>query len=154
MSHHHPELTLFERLMLEALGSIVHELRAIRHELEPPTPTFIFFKESTMLDPVAGNTLVYTGILSPSGAQFSAGTSFAVTSSDPNAAASVDATGLIVTIALNAQFVDDPANPMSVTYTASGIIPNPATAPTSITATIQPTVPALTPTAITFQQTT
>lgn len=74
--------------------------------------------------------------------------------SDPNAAASVDATGLIVTIALNAQFVDDPANPMSVTYTASGIIPNPATAPTSITATIQPTVPALTPTAITFQQTT
>ena len=121
------------------------------------TPTAISFKEITMLSATAGNTLVYTGTLSPSGSQFSTGTSFAVVSSDPNAAPSVDATGLVVTIALNASFVDDPATPLTVTYTASGITPVPSTSPTSLTATITPTVPTPptpTPTGIDFQQTT
>ena len=111
-----------------------------------------------MLDPVAGNTLVYTGVLSPAGSQFSAGTSFAVVSNYPNVAPTVDASGLVVTIPLPADFVDDPANPFSVAYTASGIVPVPADSPTSITATITPSIPTPpttdTTTSIAFSQTT
>lgn len=109
------------------------------------------------LDPVAGNTLVFTGTLAPAGSAFPAGTTFTVVSSDPTVTPTVDATGLIVTIPLPATFVDDPANPFNVVYTASGITPVPADAPTSITATITPSIPTPptpTPTGITFAQTT
>lgn len=132
-------------------------LQEIVDELSPTTPTSITFKEITMLPPVAGNTLVYTGTLAPSGSQFPAGTTFALVSSDPTVTPTVDATGLIVTIPLPATFVDDPANPFNVVYTASGITPNPSTSPTTVTATITPTIPTpppLTPTGIVFNQTT
>lgn len=131
-------------------------LRRIEHLLhhQPPTPTTIAFQESTMLPADAGNTLVYTGTLAPASSVFSAGTTFAVTSSDPTVSPTVDATGLIVTIPLPDTFVDDPANPLTITYTASGITPEPATSPTTITATITPTVPVPTPTGIAFVQTT
>ena len=133
---------------------IDHRLRRIERLLHPPTPTLISFQEITMLPPDAGNTLVYTGTLAPTGAAFSAGTTFAVTSSDTTVSPSVDPTGLIVTIPLPTGFVDDPANPLTITYVASGITPEPATSPTSITATITPTIPTPTPTGIQFLQTT
>jgi hypothetical protein len=142
---------------LVLLSAILYQLVAIRRELHPKTPTQIHFKEITMLDATAGNTLVYTGTLSPAGSAFSAGTTFAVTSSDPLVAPTVDATGLVVTIPLPDGFVDDPANPLTITYTASGITPVPADSPTSLTSTITPTVPVPptpTPTAISFAQTT
>ena len=37
-----------------------------------------------MLDPIAGNTLQYTGTLTPAGSQFPAGTTFSVTSNYPS----------------------------------------------------------------------
>ena len=133
-------------------------LRRLEKLLEPhsPTPITIIFKENTAmaLAPVAGNTLVFTGTLSPAGSTFPAGTTFAVVSSDPTVTPTVDVTGLIVTIPLPATFVDDPANPFNVVYTASGITPNPASSPTSITATITPSVAALSPVGIAFNQTT
>ena len=110
-----------------------------------------------MLSAVGGNTLVFTGTIAPSGAAFPAGTTFGVVSSDPTVSPTVDATGLIVTIPLPAGFVDNPASPLTVTYTAAGIAPIPSTSPTSLTATITPTVPippTPTPTGITFEQTT
>lgn len=102
-----------------------------------------------MLPAVAGNTLVYTGTLSPAGSIFPSDSVFAVTSSDPTVTPSVDATGLIVTIPLPATFVDNPASPFSVEYTAKS-----ASTGMSLAAAITPTVPAIVPTGITFVQTT
>jgi hypothetical protein len=148
----------YEHKILEVLKDILYELREVRRELNPPTPTSISFHQRrntvALLPPTAGNTLVYTGTLAPAGSTFPAGTTFAVVSSDPTVTPTVDATGLIVTIPLPATFVDNPASPFNVVYTASGITPNPSTSPTSITATITPSVAALSPTGITFVQTT
>lgn len=113
-------------------------------------PTQISFKETSMLDPVAGNTLVYTGTLTPAGAVYPSGAIFSLQSSDPTVNPTVDATGLVVTIVLPSTFVDDPNNPFNVVYTATS-----ADGTQSITATITPSVPAATfPTGITFAQTT
>lgn len=152
-----------DRRIIRMLEEVIELLRSIFRRLEHRpnhhqiTPITIRFKENTvmaLLPPVAGNTLVYTGALAPAGSTFPAGTTFAVVSSDPTVTPTVDPTGLIVTIPLPATFVDDPANPFNVVYTASGITPNPASSPTSITATITPSVATLTPTGIAFNQTT
>lgn len=135
----------------------MHELRQIKHRLDRPTPTLIHFQEITMLDATAGNTLVYTGTLSPSGSAFPAGTTFSVTSSDPSVSPTVDATGLVVTIPLPATFVDDPANPLTISYTTSTFAPSPADSPAQLSTSITPTVPTPatpTPTGISFEQTT
>lgn len=123
--------------------------RILRHLGEEPTPTGIVFQEITMLPPVAGNTLVYTGTLAPAGAVFPADSGFAVTSSDPTVTPAVDSTGLIVTIPLPSTFVDNPASPFSVGYTATS-----ASTGMSLSATITPSVPPVVPTGITFVQTT
>src|ERR1700733_13616526 len=96
-------------------------LHDILHRLSRPhgTPTSISFQEITMLPPVAGNTLVYTGTLAPAGAVFPSDSVFAVTSSDPTVTPTVDSTGLIVTIPLPSTFVDNPASPFTVGYTAT-----------------------------------
>lgn len=142
----------------ELLREILSELRAIRHKLTRPTPRKIHFKEITMLDPVAGNTLVYTGTLSPAGSAFPAGTTFAVTSNYPNVTPTVDASGLVVTIPLPQDFVDDPANPLSIHWETSTFTPEPSSSPSQVTADITPTLPppppTPTPTAISFKQTT
>lgn len=165
--HHEPEIEILiieehdpevVKLIKEIGNHVLRELRAIRRELRPrPTPVTISFKEITMLDPVAGNTLVYTGTLSPAGAQFPAGTSFSVTSNYPNVAPTVDATGLVVTVPLGSDFVDDPTNPLAISYATSSFFPEPSTSPAQITATITPTIPpppTPTPTSINFVQTT
>ena len=135
------------------LEKILHAIE----ELRRATPSQIEFQEVTMNPAVAGNTLVYTGTLSPSGSAFPAGTTFTVLSSNPNAVATVDSTGLVVTIVLGAAFVDDAAIPLTVSYSSSTFTPSPQSSPASITATITPTVPVAatpTPTGIEFAQTT
>jgi hypothetical protein len=124
-------------------------LQEILTRLTPPTPTAISFKETSMLPATAGNTLVYTGTLAPAGAQYPADTTFALTSSDPTVTPTVDPTGLIVTIPLPSTFVDNPAAPFSVGYTATSVS-NPTW---SVTATITPSAPANLPTSISFAQT-
>lgn len=102
-----------------------------------------------MLSPTAGNTLVYTGTLAPAGATFPSDTTFTLVSSDPTVTPTVDATGLIVTIPLPSTFVDNPASPFNVVYTAASVSET-----GSITATITPSVAATFPTGIVFAQTT
>jgi hypothetical protein len=139
------------------LERILEELRALRREVARPTPTRVSFQEITMLPPVAGNTQVWTGSVSPSGSAFSAGTTFTAVSSDPNAATTLDSTGLVLSIAYGSAFVDNPASPFNVVWTASGITPVPSTSPTSLTVTITPSIPTPptpTPTSVTFAQTT
>ena len=140
-----PEIVRLLRRAVRILGRIEDELLPPK----PPPPTSITFKEISMLPPIAGNTLVYTGVLAPAGAQFPTDSVFAATSSDPTVSPSVDSTGLIVTIPLPTGFVDDPANPLTVSYTATS-----ASASMSLSASIQPTIPPVTPTGITFTQTT
>jgi hypothetical protein len=125
----------------ETLERILHVLRHLQH----PHPTSIVFKEITMLPTIGGNTLVYTGTLSPVGSLFTTET-FTVTSNDPAVLPTVDATGLIVTVPLPAGWVENAATPLAITYTT--------TAPASLTATITPSAPAVTPTGISFVQTT
>lgn len=150
------EITLLEKILKEGretsheLARLLHLghdlLYELKYLLQPLTPTDVAFQEFTMLPPIAGNTLVYVFQPKPAGSQFSAGTSFNLVSSDTSVTPTVDATGMIVTIPLPASFVDDPSNPFHVDWTASGIVPNPSTAPTSLSKTITPSVAALTPT--------
>ena len=118
------------------------------------TPLTVTFQETSMLPPVAGNTLVYTGTLNPAGSAYPAGTTFSLISSDPTVTPTVDATGLIVTIPLPDTFVDDPANPFNVRYLSSTFVPVPDTSPAAVSATITPSIPTPTPLGITFVQTT
>ena len=136
------------------LGEIERDDREILHDLERHTPTRITFKEITMLPTEAGNTLVYTGTPQPAGSSFPSGTSFNVVSNDPAVIPAVDATGLIVTVPLPLGWVENTTTPLAITYTASGITPVPASGPTEVTATITPSVEAVTPTGIAFVQTT
>jgi hypothetical protein len=136
------------------LDERLERLERIVEHLIPRSPTSITFKEITMLPAVGGNTLVYTGTLSPSGAQFPAGTTFTVTSSDPTVLPTVDATGLIVTIPLPSGFVDNASNPLTITWATSTFTPSPSSNPASLTAQIQPTVPVQTPQSVSFTQTT
>lgn len=146
-----------EKTEIKLLKYAVSLLREIRDELRPArvkTPLTISFKELTMLSADAGNTLVYTGTLSPAGAQFPAGTTFSVKSNYPNVSPTVDSTGLIVTIPLGSDFVEDPNNPLSVAWSSSTFTPEPASSPASLSSAITPSVPTPTPTGIAFAQTT
>jgi hypothetical protein len=165
--HHEPEHTrpsveqLLERLVeIAEQDQLIaehntHILRKIERDIarlvpQLTLPTAITFQETTMLSPVAGNTLVYTGSLVPAGSSYPADAAFALVSSDPTVTPTVDPTGLIVTIPLPSTFVDPPAAPFNVGYTATS-----ASNPTwSVTAVITPSVPTTLPTGINFVQTT
>lgn len=149
---HDEEIQAILRLALEILQEQERDRRLLhqilrRLGIEPSPPTSITFKEITMLSATAGNTLVYTGTLSPAGSQFPADAAFALVSSDPTVTPTVDPTGLIVTIPLPSTFVDDPANPFNVAYLASN-------STWSVSATITPSAPPVLPTGISFAQTT
>ena len=144
---------MFDHKEIELLEEILHELRAIRHAITPPTPTSITFQEISMNPEGPGVTQVWTGTLAPAGAQYPAGTTFTVTPSDPTVTTTVDATGTIVTIVYPTTFVANPSSPFSVAYTTSTFVPNPSTSPAVVTATIAPSVPVLTPVGVSFAQT-
>lgn len=154
--HEYPSHQINEEIKL--LRDILHQSKEqtfILREIYKRTrsfPTGITFKENTMaLAPVAGNTLVYTGTLSPVGSAFTSATVFTVVSSDPTVTPTVDATGLIVTIPLPSTFVDNSASPFNVVYTATDSTQTPVA---SITATITPSIPTPFPSSIAFTQTT
>jgi hypothetical protein len=146
------EIRLLERV-LEILGRIERQL-----EPKTPTPTAIHFKENTMLAPDPGNTLVFTGTLSPTGSAFPAGTTFTAVSADPNVTVTLDETGLIVTAAISE--TDTPGTVADITWSTSSFAPEPSTSPASLTVTIPLTIgappppPTPTPTGVTFEQTT
>lgn len=137
-----------------ANGLILQQIADALAPARQPTPTRITFKETSMVDPIAGATLVYTGTISPDGSAFPAGTTFTASSSDPNVSASVDATGLIVTVVLGAGFTAGESD--IITWQTSTFVASPSSSPTSLTATISITgvaAPVATPTAVVFAQT-
>lgn len=142
------------RAIKETLEKI---LRLLEKDLNPHSPITITFKEITMLPTVGGNTLVYTGTLQPAGAAYPAGTTFTVTSNDPAVSPTVDSTGTIVTVPLPTSWVESTTTPLQINYQSSTFTPNPPSATASLSAVITPSAPplnVLTPTAISFVQTT
>lgn len=144
--HEYPHHNRLER-------EILHELREIELELQRPTPTRITFHEVTMNPEGPGVTQVWTGTISPAGAVFPAGTTFTATPSDSTVTATLDSTGLILTIVYPSTFVANPTSPFSVAYSTSTFVPSPSTSPATVSATITPTAPVLTPTSVGFVQT-
>lgn len=122
----------------------------------PPLPTAITFTQQgddlmALLPTEGGNTLIYTGTLTPAGSTFPADATFTVISTDPAVLPTVDVTGLIVTIPLPSGWVESTTTPLAVSYAAAS-----ASNPTwTLSATITPSAPpAPLPTAISFTQTT
>lgn len=136
--------------VVSLLKSIVHELRAIKHELQPQLPTSTRFTEITMLPTQGGNTLVFTGTFVPAGSVPPADAQYAVTSNDPAVLPTVDATGLIVTIPLPTGWVE--GQTLVVTRTASSVSVPSWTLSDPITPSAPPS--ANLPTSTTFVQTT
>lgn len=101
-----------------------------------------------MLPVAPGNTLVYTGTLSPSGATFPADTFFKVSSNDPAVVPTVDGTGLVVTVPLPTGWVEE--TPLAVSYSATSASNPDWTLAGSVT----PGPEAILPTGILFAQTT
>lgn len=139
-----------DRKEIRLLAHIIRELRAIRRELKPhPLPTSISFKEITMNPTQAGQTQVFTGTLSPSGATFPSDSVFGVTSNDPAVSPTVDSTGLIVSVTYPSGWTESTTTPLAFSYTATS-----ASTGMSLAATITPSAPVVIPTGITFAQTT
>lgn len=124
--------------------------------MDVPTPAgIIFVQENPMNLEGPGVTQVWTGVLSPTGSAFPSGTTFTATPSDPTVTATLDPTGLVLTIAYPSTFVPG-ATPFSVAWATSTFTPSPASSPASLSATITPTAPpppVLTPISIAFAQT-
>ena len=127
------------------------ELRRIRHELQPPTPTSITFHEVTMNPTEAGQTQVFTGTLAPAGSSFPSDAAYTIASNDPAVSPTVDSTGLIVSVTYPAGWVESTTTPLEFTYGASSVS-NPTW---TLAGTITPSAPPqVLPTSISFVQTT
>jgi len=144
--------------IISLLKEDTRELRDIERQLHHPTPTAVCFTEISMLPANPGNTLVFTGVIQPTGAAFPAGTTFSATASDPNVIPTVDPTGLIVTIPIPATATVGES--LTITWQTSTFVPSPASAPASLQAVINLTIgsvtpppPTPTPSQVTFTQT-
>ncbi len=148
------EHELLERI-LERLRHIEVRIEYIEYLLissQQPTPVNVKYQQENNMALVPGTTAVFTGVTSPAGSAFPAGTTFAVTTTDTTVTATVDATGLIVTLVLPTTFVDNPASPFSFTVTSSTFVPVPSTSPASITTITTPSIPTATPLSVTYTQ--
>ncbi len=140
------------------LRDILQRLKRIECKLESATPNGIIFKEITMNPTQAGQTQVFTGTLSPTGAVYPAGTTFTVTSNDPAIIPTVDSTGTIVSVTYPQGWIENPNTPLAFLYSSSVFVPVAPGTATQVSATITPSAPppppTPTPNSINFQQTT
>ena len=104
-----------------------------------------------MLSTTGGNTLIYTGTLSPVGSVLAPDFVATATSNDPAVLPTVDATGLIVTVPLPSGWVENASLPLSIAYATTS-----ASTSQALAATITPSAPVTgnLATAIDFAQTT
>jgi hypothetical protein len=147
-TEHDPALPL----ILAAIQAQTVVLQTIADDLapEPTFPTAIAFTETKMVPTEAGQTQVFTGTLSPSGATYPADTTFTLTSNDTAVTPTVDATGLIVSVTYPSGWVESTTTPLAFSYTAASV-----SAAASISATITPSAPPVAfPTGVVFSQTT
>jgi hypothetical protein len=158
VSSEHHILEALERILevekesLDELRSLTDAVNALRDDLLPtPTPTaFNFTQENPMITEGPGVTQVWTATPAPKGSAFPAGTTFTATPSDTTVSATLDVTGLILTIAYPTTFVPGPT-PFNVVVASSTFTPEPSTSPSSVSETVTPTVPLPpTPTPLSF----
>ena len=102
-----------------------------------------------MLPVQAGNTLVYTGTLTPAGSILAPDFVATVTSNDPAVVPTVDPTGLIVTVPLPAGWVESTTTPLAITYATTS-----ASTGQALAGTITPGAETVLATGVTFAQTT
>ena len=126
------------REILETQERILHELRAIKHELAHPTPTATRFTEITMNPTAAGQSQVFTGTFVPAGSVPPTDAVYAVTSNDTVVSPSMDSTGLIVSVTYPAGWVESTTTPLAFTRTASS-----ASVPWTLSDIITPSAPAV-----------
>lgn len=111
---------MFDHDQVRLLKDILHELRAIRHELHHHHPSISAFeiRRITMLPIAPGFSPVYTATPIPAGTFPAPGNLPAWTSSDTtNAPVTADATGLVATVAIPASAVVGTVFTLTVTYT-------------------------------------
>jgi hypothetical protein len=131
----------------ESFWQIKHILERDCHETK--LSTSVRFKEITMLPTQGGNTLVYTGTLTPAGSVLAPDFVATVTSNDPAVLPTVDATGLIVTVPLPSGWVESTTIPLAISYSTTS-----ATTSQALSATITPSAPVVLATGVSFAQTT
>jgi hypothetical protein len=138
-----------ERLLLDAM--VLLERIGLYFPAPPPQPlsTSISFKESSMLPTTGGNTLVYTGTLSPAGSVLAPDAVAKVVSNDPAILPTVDPTSLIVTVPLPTGWVESTTTPLAIAYSTTS-----ATTGQALSQTITPSAPVVLATGINFAQTT
>ena len=139
---------------LAQIENTVERIEKIVERLSHPTKNYatrISFKEITMLSTTGGNTLIYTGTLSPVGSVLAPDFVATATSNDPAVLPTVDATGLIVTVPLPSGWVENASLPLSIAYATTS-----ASTSQALAATITPSAPVTgnLATAIDFAQTT
>ena len=137
--------------ILEVLRRLASAVEHLVRLLKPHVPTSTMFEEITMLPTIGGNTQIFTGTFVPAGSIPPLDAVYVVTSNDSAVSPTVDATGLIVTGALPAGWVESTATPLAYTRTASSAA-NPQWTLSDVIIPSAP--PAPFPTSTTFQQTT
>lgn len=161
----HEDKEILERLLRESeehsreIARILHIVRRLERDErpQPSTPTGIQFEEITMNATAAGQSQVFTGVLSPAGSAYPAGTTFTITSNDSAVVPIVDATGLIVSVTYPDGWVESTTTPLVFRYASSVFVPVAPGNATEVTATITPSAPVAglgTPNSIGFTQTT
>lgn len=119
-------------LEIKLLEHILHELRAIKHALSRSTITAFEIKEITMLSISPGNSPVFTATPVPSTSAPSTPPTW--TSSDTaNAPVTVDATGLVATVAIPAGAPVGASFTLDISYTnADGAVATGSTTQTIV----------------------
>ena len=105
----------------------------------------------------AGQSQQFTGVLSPAGSAYPAGTTFTVTANDPAVTPTVGSTGLVVSVIYPEGWVESASTPLQFAYSSSQFTPVAPGTATQITETITPSAPVVgsgTPNSIGFTQTT
>jgi hypothetical protein len=147
---------MFDHEERKELAEIRRGVREILHILRPELATSISFTQQgdpmALLPVQAGNTLVYTGTLSPAGSVFAPDAVVDVTANDPAILPTVDSTGLIVSVPLPAGWVESTATPLVISYSTTSASTSQALS-ASITPGAEVTPPVLA-SSISFVQTT
>lgn len=113
-------MTFQESQILEILKRILHELQEIRREIKPKPIKHFRIKEFTMLPIAPGFSPVYTATPVPDGTFPAPGNLPTWTSSDTvNAPITVDATGLVCTVAIPAAAFVGTAFTLTINYVNS-----------------------------------
>ena len=143
---------------LETLRLVLHELRRIADDFNPPPPpstlaTSISFQETSMNPTQAGQSQVFTGTLAPAGSVLASDAVATISSNDPAVQPTLDSTNLIVSVTYPDGCVENTTTPLAFTYSTSS-----ASTGQALSATIVPSAPPPPPpvlaTSVTFTQTT